>query len=111
MSHHSPALIDEIRELLAAPLSGTRAPSLSRIEHTLTSGYARALALEAERTRIERRLGKVAATVREGDGQAEAIASLAQRLTAADGELSSLRLLLESLRTRASDARLEARAS
>jgi hypothetical protein len=94
--------------LLAAPRSGRRAPSLSRIEHTLTTGYALALALEAERTRIERRLGQVATTVSEEGATTEEIASLGRRLSDADGELSNLRMLLESLRMRASDARLAA---
>jgi hypothetical protein len=108
LSMNHPALIDEIRELLAAPRSGRRAPSLSDIEHTLTTGYAQALALEAERTRIERRLGEVAASAGENGAATEEIAALGRRLSDADGELSNLRMLLESLRMRASDARVTA---
>ena len=49
---HNPALRpsmihEDIRNLLEAPPTGDRAPTLDHIEHTLTSGYARALALEA----------------------------------------------------------------
>jgi hypothetical protein len=105
VSDHHFILIDEIRAILAAPASGTHAPSLSQIEHTLTSGYAHALALEAERSRIERRLGEVAAHAGDGHEQTQEIAALGQRLTNAHGELSTLRLLLDSLRTRASDVR------
>ena len=53
-------LRDEIAELLRMPENGAGAPSLDAIESTLTDGYAAALALEAERARIERRLGEVA---------------------------------------------------
>src|SRR5207244_13485233 len=54
------SLRDEIGELLRMPENGAGAPSLDAIESTLTHGYAEALALEAERSRIERRLGEVA---------------------------------------------------
>ena len=53
-------LRDEIAELLDLPENGADAPSLDTIEATLTNGYAAKLALEAERWRIERRLGEVA---------------------------------------------------
>ena len=53
-------LREDIAELLRMPEDGTGAPSLDTIETTLTDGYAEALALEAERWRIERRLGEVA---------------------------------------------------
>ena len=39
----------QIEELLSAPASGAGAPTLARLEDTLTEGYAQALALEAER--------------------------------------------------------------
>src|SRR5919198_693855 len=55
-----PAMIhEEIRTLLEAPPVGEDAPSIDAVEHTLTAGYARALALEAERWRLERRLDAV----------------------------------------------------
>ena len=51
----------EIVDLLQMPEDGAGAPSLDAIESTLTDGYAaRRLQLEAERSRIERRLGEVA---------------------------------------------------
>jgi hypothetical protein len=88
----------EIEELLSA-----EAPTLARIEDTLTEGYARALALEAERLRLERRIGEV---VREdGTDVAEKLRSLGTRLTRADGELTELRSLLGSLHERARSVR------
>lgn len=98
----------QIQELLDAPTSGAEAPSLARLEDTLTEGYAQALALEAERWRLERRLGEVARSVAGSDGSpfAEELATLAARLTSADGELTKLRLLLGSLHDRTRSARL-----
>jgi hypothetical protein len=97
-------LIDQISALLAAPAQGEQAPALARLEHTLTEGYARALALEAERSRLERRIGQVAAELGEGDSNHE-ISSLARRLSDADGEISRLRAMLVSLPARANEVR------
>jgi ABC-type phosphate transport system auxiliary subunit len=98
---------DDIRSLLDAPPTGEEAPSLDDIEDTLTAGYARALALEAERLRLERQIAQVAAKL--GDDSSRPgtteIATLGQRLTAADGDLNKLRALLSSLRTRADEVR------
>jgi hypothetical protein len=96
----------EIRTLLAAPPTGEDAPSLYDLEDTLTAGYARALALEAEHRRLERKLAEVAAALSEApDGKQAELAMLGQRLSAADGDLISLRRLLVSLRTRADEVR------
>lgn len=78
---------------------------LARIEETLTVGYARALALEAERWRLERRLGEVAVTVGEGGTGADELSLLARRMSDADGDLVRLRAALASLRDRASALR------
>jgi hypothetical protein len=91
-------LFDEIRQLLAAPRSGADAPDRALLEHTLTSGYARALALEAEQSRIARTLESAAPADRR---------RLADRLASAATELSSLRSLLQPLRARARERRLE----
>ncbi|MBV8259138.1 MAG: hypothetical protein JOZ56_04420 [Actinobacteria bacterium] len=98
---------EEIVELLRLPESGSDAPSLSRLENTLTEGYAEALALEAERLRLERRLGEVAreADSADADGVAAEIAEISERITSADGRLAQLRALLGSLRERARAAR------
>jgi len=83
-------LFDEIRELLAAPRDGDDAPGRERLEHTLTSGYARALELEAERERID-----------------PADPSTRDRLATAAADLSNLRQLLEPLRNRVRELRVE----
>jgi hypothetical protein len=108
MTNDPAILFEEISQLLAAPRTGSEAPALAHVEDTLTAGYARALALDAERWRIERRLGEVAAKLRDDRSElkTEEIASLAERLSHADGELSRLRDLLATLRTRASDLRV-----
>jgi hypothetical protein len=98
-------MLRRIEELLSAPTSGASAPTLERMEDTLTDGYAQALALEAERWRLERRLGEVARTVggpdRDMSSFVEEVSLLAKRLTRADGELTSLRARLGSLQDRA----------
>ena len=95
MAHGQPNVSKQIEALLEAPTSGADAPTLALVEETLTEGYAEALALEAERLRLERRLGKVA---REGsDDPGTELSMLGKRLTSADGELTKLRALLSSL--------------
>jgi ABC-type phosphate transport system auxiliary subunit len=92
-------LRDEIAELLRMPENGAGAPTLDTIETTLTDGYAEALALEAERWRIERRLGEVARDAADVSAHSVAaeLAELSQRLETTDEELSRLRTLLHSL--------------
>jgi len=93
-------MLEQIEELLSAD-----APTLARMEDTLTEGYAQALALEAERWRIERRLGEVA---REGGTDvAEELKLLGSRLNRADGELTQLRSLLGTLHERARTVRAQ----
>ena len=98
---------DEIRSILEAPPTGDDAPSLDDIEHTLTAGYARALALEAERWRLERRIAQVATKLADESSELRAseLTKLGQRLSDADGHLTQLRGLLSSLRTRAHEVR------
>jgi hypothetical protein len=102
-------LRDEISELLRLPENGASAPTLDTIESTLTDGYAAKLALEAERWRIERRIGEVARDPGEvtAHGVAAELAELSDRLETADGELARLRSLLprlQGLRRRLRDA-------
>lgn len=108
-------MLQQIEELLSAPASGASAPTLARMEDTLTEGYAQALALEAERWRLEQRLGEVARTVGGQDPDvsrfAEELSLLAKRLTSAGGELANLRALLGSLRDRARSMRRSALAA
>jgi hypothetical protein len=94
-----PPLQDEIAELLRMPEGGAGAPSLEAIESTLTHGYADALALEAERSRIERRLGEVARDAGEVSAHSVAaeLVALSERLDTADRQLARLRTLLNDL--------------
>ena len=96
-----------IEELLDAPEDGASAPSLARMEETLTDGYAEALALEAERARIERRIGEVAVTAedRGESGLVEELSMLAERMRCADRELRKLRSMLRRLNERTRSAR------
>jgi hypothetical protein len=100
-------VLEQITELLSLPESGAGAPTLARVENTLTEGYAQALALEAERLRLERRIGALAREVNGGDASlvAERLATISERLTDADGELTRLRALLAKLHDRARSQR------
>src|SRR5918992_5968828 len=92
---------------IEALLENGSSPELDEIENTLTSGYAAALQLEAERWRIERRIAEVARVLgdAEGKGTTQELAGLARRLTSADADLSRLRGMLGTLRTRAESVR------
>ena len=102
-------LLEEIDLLLTVP-AGEREPYLARVEDTLSVGYARALAIEAERRRLEQRLGEIAATLEARDLQsgAEELSDLSQRVTKADGDLRRLRTRLETLRAHARRVRTAA---
>jgi hypothetical protein len=106
-------LREEIAELLRMPENGAGAPSLDAIESTLTHGYAEALALEAERSRVERRLGEVARDAGEVSAHSVAaeLVALSKRLDRADGELAQLRTLLRDLQVVRRRRRAAARAA
>jgi hypothetical protein len=89
------SLLDEIHSLIDAP-----AVDRDHLERTLTDGYAHALTLETERTRLEKRLG---ALMQHGDSaeKAQELTALAKRLEGNAGELSRLRAILAQLRRRA----------
>jgi hypothetical protein len=101
--------LDEISELIEHPAPHERQTHLDRLERVLTDGYAHALALEAERWRLERRINDLVAALGDGDvsEQTAELAILAKRLTAAQGELARLRDTLSRLR----DHRAELRAA
>jgi hypothetical protein len=92
-------LLAEITTLLDAPASRD---DPDRIERTLTDGYARALNLEAEKWRLQKRMGEMS-TVRDRDASKE-IVELAKKLEAQDDGLIRLRALLVRLRERHSHA-------
>jgi hypothetical protein len=77
------------------------------IERTLTDGYAYALELEAERLRLERRIGDVARAIHAADAadRATELSGLSDRLARADGDLRDLRGHLATLRHHAESVR------
>ena len=101
-------LIDDILELLATPSPAASKPFLDRIDATLTDGYAQALQLEAERSRIERRIGEVIAGLggdRASHRHEPELVELSEKLMLANADIASLRTLLTSLRDRRSELR------
>jgi hypothetical protein len=100
------SLLDEIEAVLREPPAGGEA-AVARVEGTLTDGYARALQLEGERWRLERRIADVARALNDGDaeGLAEELSTLSQRLSRADGDLRNLRARLADLRQHADAVR------
>ena len=98
------SLCDEIDALAQTPASVPI--ELDALERTLTDGYAKALLLEAEQWRLERRMSELAAEVNgvNKEDTAEELAGLAVRLTHASDDLTRLRGLLASLRARRAKA-------
>ena len=97
-------LCEELR-LLVDERAEEALPPLHLLEDRLTEGYARALELEAERLRLERRIGELGAGVTPGQPSGEEIATLAARLSQASNRLDRLRALLAALRRRADAVR------
>jgi ABC-type phosphate transport system auxiliary subunit len=95
-------LTSRIDSLLQAPEEGDCADVRAHMESTLTDGYARALALEAEHLRLQRKIGAIASDLADGRGKprTKELASLARRLAVSEEELASLRITLGSLRER-----------
>lgn len=77
------------------------------VERTLTDGYAQALALEAERYRLERKLADTARSITDGEAGARAreLAAIAVRLEGNSGDLARLRGVLADLRRHADGLR------
>ena len=104
MSNDLPLLLDRISEFLDGHPGPPSGPLLAEMEHTLTSGYARALALEGERRRLERQMRELAKAAGDGIDVAR-LSELATELERADGELVSLRAVLDRLRDRTAAVR------
>ncbi len=104
MQEELPRLLERIRVL--AGRNATEPPDrlLATIEHTLTDGYAHALALEGERLRLERQLSEAVNRLDE-DGRRGTLTSLAARIEANDLDLVRLRAALDALRRRADRVR------
>jgi hypothetical protein len=99
-------LLEEIERLLDASGEGADPPALTRIEDALTTGYAHALALEAERLRLETRMKAIAADLAAGVGSDPGtLAALAHEASGAESRLTRLRGQLGRLRDRASTLR------
>ena len=95
-------LLDRISALLGA---STR--DLGEIERTLTDGYAQALALEAERWRLEGQVARLSEEIEDGDlaVNVRELAGVAKRLGQNGRDLAALRSVLAELRRSADDAR------
>jgi hypothetical protein len=92
---------ERIRALLDEPRSDS---TLADLEHTLTDGYAKALALEAERSRTERAIAELARGIDDPIRIAE-LRELSERRARTDADLARLRALLELLRQRVAERR------
>src|SRR5262249_45275480 len=95
-------LLEEISALLSV---GEAEHDLVRLERTLTDGYARALALEAERRRLQKQIGALTATVSDGDAASRRrLAALVRQVKRQEGDLGALRAQLGRLRRQHSSA-------
>ena len=83
-------LLERITGLLKNRSADPGKPLVTEMEDTLTDGYARALQLEAERLRLERRIGELARSV-DGPEETDELKALAGRLRDVDVELEGLR--------------------
>jgi hypothetical protein len=105
----SATLHERLQALLDAPPYGEGAPSAEQVDSTLTDGYALALALDAERSRLAKRIGQLAAD--EGDDaheKARELSSLSHRLAETDSDLTHLRLELANVRRHMTELRAAA---
>jgi hypothetical protein len=89
-------LLERITALLKSRSADPGKPLVTEMEDTLTDGYARALQLEGERLRLQRRIGVLAHSV-EGPDDAAELKTLAARLRDIEGELEVLRGQLGAL--------------
>ena len=98
---------NHIRILLDAPEAGEGAPTLAHIEEMLTAGYARAMAIEGEQWRLQRRIVDIALRLADeyNELQARELRKLARELRAVEEDLVGIRALIRSLRARANEAR------
>jgi hypothetical protein len=107
MRNELPLLLGRIRDLLEDTQGPASDALLAEIEHTLTDGYARALTIEGERIRVERRISELARELTDL-AQAQELGELAERLKQTDAELDGLRGLLGALSDRADAVRAAA---
>jgi hypothetical protein len=107
LPHQLASIRGRLDELMTALENGAH-PGRARLEETLTDGYALALELDAECTRLERSIGTLAAEIgyESSEEQARELSRTARRLARSKGELVNLRGLLSSLRAEAAEARV-----
>jgi hypothetical protein len=99
MADQLSVLLERIRELVRGDGGSLEAARLAEMEHTLTDGYASALALDGERARLRRRIGELAGGV-VGQAGAQELRDLSERLAGTERELRELRRVLRVLRDR-----------
>jgi hypothetical protein len=101
---------NDIRALLDAPAVGANAPSLAHLQDTLTAGYARAMALEADQWRLQRLIADTAMRLAEDASEVRTaeLKRLARELKQVESDLLGIRELIASLRARANDAQAAA---
>ena len=99
-------LEDPLLAQIAALLAEANGPGdPAELERTLTDGYARALALEAERWRLQQRLGKITAAVARGEIASRLeLAAAVRHLDRQEDEIGALRQELGRLQQRHSSA-------
>ena|SRR5262245_23382325 len=100
-------LLERITGLLKTRPADPGKPLVTEMEDTLTDGYARALQLEGERLRVERRIGQLAHSV-DGPEEADELKELAARLRDIDGDLDGLRGHLGALQKHLEEVRAAA---
>jgi hypothetical protein len=100
----------EDTRLLIERVSALLEDSAADVEGTLTDGYARALALEAERVRLERRFSELSGAIADDRGQDRLpeLRSVRQHLSRTEEELARLRSVLAVVRKRIRVARIAA---
>jgi hypothetical protein len=102
------AAVTEQLNVLLARIERGEAPERSRLEETLTDGYACALSLDAQCDRLERRIADHAAklTAESGEEQMRELSAVARMLRRRRRELDSIRGLLAVLRASAHETRI-----
>ena len=107
MSQQLASVRSRLEKLLHLLESG-RHPGRTRVEDTLTDGYAWALILDAECGRLERSIETLAAELDHGSSekQARELSRTARRLARSKRDLAALRGLLAALRSEAAEAKV-----
>jgi hypothetical protein len=77
----------------------------AQLERTLTDGYAKALSLEAERWRLQQRIGQMTAAAARGESASRAeLAAATRLLESQEGDIADLRAALSRLQQRHASA-------